>query len=344
MPLRHGVAPSVVATPGGHHGRWPSLAAYLAERFSSIAQAEWLARMQRGEVLDAQGRPVPPSHPFEPQARFYYWRDVPDEAPLPVQERIVFEDDFLVVADKPHFLPVTPKGKHVRETLLSRLRDRLQCAELSPLHRIDRETAGLVLLAKRQATRHTYQSLFARSAVHKLYEALAAVPPGVDLASMPAERISRLEPAGHFMQMREVPVDEAAGRPANAQVAIRVLELIEALPANTGAEPQAADARRFVRLELQPRTGKRHQLRVQMAALGLPLWGDRIYPTLLPEGTDDLANPLRLLAREIAFQDPFTGQGRHFHSGLALHTPHTVSARTTPGTPSAQKAQRSIAE
>lgn len=309
LPLRHGVAPSVVALPSGHRTRWPRLLDFLAERFPAVPREDWLARMQRGEVLDAQGQPVAADHPFVPEARFHYWRDVADEPPLPVQEQIVFEDEWLVVADKPHFLPVTPKGKHVRETLLSRLRDRLQCAELSPLHRIDRETAGLVALAKHRHTRHAYQTLFARGEVHKVYEAIAALPEGFDLRALPSCHVSRLEPAEHFMQMREVPVDVTRGRPANARVEIAPMETC------------VIDDRAFVRLALQPATGKRHQLRVQMAALGLPLWGDRIYPRLQPEGTDEWNNPLRLLARELRFTDPHTGEVRRFRSGLALAWP-----------------------
>lgn len=312
LPLRQGVAPSVVALPSGHRSRWPLLLDFLAERFPTVPREDWAARMARGDVLDAQGQAVAVDHPFVPEARFHYWREVPHEASLPMQEQIVFEDEWLVVADKPHFLPVTPKGKHVRETLLSRLRDRLQCAELSPLHRIDRETAGLVVFAKQRHTRHSYQTLFARGEVHKTYEAIAALPTGVELSALPAHYASRLEPAEHFMQMQEVAADAAQGRPVNARVGIQVMDV------------QASGTQRFVRLALQPATGKRHQLRVQMAALGLPLWGDRIYPTLLPEGTDDWANPLRLLAREIAFTDPLTGGRRHYRSALALHLPSAM--------------------
>jgi len=312
LPLRHGVGPSTVVLPGGHHGRWATLAEFLAQRFPAVTHAQWVQRMQRGEVVDAHGRPVDAAHPFAAQQRYHYYREWPDEPRVPFDETVLFEDDWLLVADKPHFLPVTPKGKHVRETLLSRLRDRLQCAELSPLHRIHRETAGLVVFAKQRHTRHSYQTLFARGEVHKTYEAIAALPTGVELSALPAHYASRLEPAEHFMQMQEVAADAAQGRPVNARVGIQVMDV------------QASGTQRFVRLALQPATGKRHQLRVQMAALGLPLWGDRIYPTLLPEGTDDWANPLRLLAREIAFTDPLTGGRRHYRSALALHLPSAM--------------------
>lgn len=314
LPLRQGVGPSTVALPSGHRDRWPTLADYLAHRFAAVPREEWIARMQRGEVVDAQGQPVAADHPFEPQQRYHYYREWPDEPHVPFDESVVFEDEFLLVADKPHFLPVTPKGKHVRETLLARLRDRTGNAELSPIHRIDRETAGLVVFAKQRTTRHAYQQLFAQSQVHKVYEAIvhqSSDPQGrawADALRVAAvTRRSRLEPSTHFMQMHE---SGKADDIPNAETRIHLLEA-------------RAD---FLRLRLEPRTGKRHQLRVHLMALGLPIVGDRIYPVLRPEGSDEYQHPLRLLASSIAFDDPLTGQRRSFASSLALAWPDTGAA------------------
>jgi len=305
LPLRHGVGPSTVVLPGGHHGRWATLAEFLAQRFPAVSHAQWVQRMQRGEVVDAQGCPVDPAHPFVAQQRYHYYREWPDEPLLPFEESVLFEDDWLLVADKPHFLPVTPKGRHVRETLLARLRDRTGLAELSPIHRIDRETAGVVVFAKQRSTRHAYQQLFADGAVYKRYEAIVSLPAqphSVPPPLQPWVRRSRLEPASHFMQMRES--TDAQALP-NAETRFTALE-------QRGG---------WLRLQLEPSTGKRHQLRVHLTAQGMPIAGDRIYPVLAPEGSDRPDDPLRLLACEIGFVDPVTGATRHFRTAHTLSWP-----------------------
>jgi tRNA pseudouridine32 synthase/23S rRNA pseudouridine746 synthase len=70
--------------------------------------------------------------------------------------------------------------------------------------------------------------------------------------------------------------------------------------------------------QLRPVTGKKHQLRVHLAALGIPIMNDRLYPDVQPGATDDFSLPLKLLARAISFQDPLTGQNRHFESNREL--------------------------
>lgn len=295
LPVRNGIGPSCVGLPAGP---WPSLLAFLVQRFPAISADTWVQRMARGDVVDEAGQAVAADDAYTPHTRLYYYRHLPDEPANPAQETVLYEDDWLVVADKPHFLPVTPGGKHLQQTLLVRLRQSLACPELAPLHRIDRETAGLVLLAKQPATRAAYEALFARHAVRKTYQAIAPWRPGLQF---PITRRSHLAEAAHFMQMQE---RADAPRP-NAETTIELVEI----------------QGRLARYQLTPLTGKRHQLRVHMAALGLPLLGDRIYPTLLPEGTDDPANPLRLLAHRVAFDDPVTGEPREFVSRQALAFP-----------------------
>lgn len=295
LPVRNGVGPSCVGLPAGP---WPNLLAFLVQRFPAISADTWVQRIARGDVVNEAGQAVAADQPYTPHTRLYYYRHLPDEPTNPAQEAVLFEDDWLVVADKPHFLPVTPGGKHLQQTLLVRLRHTLGCPELAPLHRIDRETAGLVLFAKQPATRAAYEALFARHEVRKTYEAIAPSRPGLHF---PLTRRSHLTEAAHFMQMREL----ADAPEPNAETTIELLE-------TQGP---------WARYRLTPRTGKRHQLRVHMAALGLPLLGDRIYPSLLPEGTDDPDNPLRLLAYSMAFDDPVTGQAREFVGRQTLHFP-----------------------
>lgn len=299
LPVRDGVGPSQVALPPGH---WPCMLDFLVERFPAISATEWSERMALGDVVDAAGQRVAPRQAYLPRGRLFYYRTVPDETPNAAQACVLFEDELLVVADKPHFLPVTPSGDYLQETLLVRLRRQLGLDALTPLHRIDRETAGVVLFAKQPATCAGYHTLFASRQVAKAYQAIAPANP---LLRFPLTRASTLVAADHFMQMREAPGDAANGREPNARTDIDLIET----RGDTG------------RYRLRPLTGKRHQLRVHMAALGLPILGDRIYPRLLPQGGDEIGNPLRLLAEQIAFRDPVTGEDRSFSSRQRLHFP-----------------------
>ena len=297
LPVRDGVGPSQVALPVGD---WACMLDFLVQRFPAISPTEWSARMAAGDVVDATGQRVAPAQPYAPFRKLYYYRTVPNEAANTAQASVLFEDELLVVADKPHFLPVTPSGDYLQQTLLVRLRRQLGLEALTPLHRIDRETAGIVLFAKQPATCAGYHALFAGRAVAKIYQAIA---PSSPLLLFPLTRASTLVTSDHFMQMREAAA--APGRQPNALTEIELLETWK----NRG------------RYRLRPLTGKRHQLRVHMAALGLPILGDRIYPCLLPQGGDEIGNPLRLLAESIAFRDPVTGQARSFTSRLRLHFP-----------------------
>lgn len=296
LPTRDGVGPSCVALPAGP---WPRAIDFLVARFPHVPAAEWHARMTQGDVVDEAGQCIVPASPYRPHGKLFYYRNLPQEKRRAAEDTVLFEDELLVAADKPHFLPVTPSGKYLQETLLVRLRRRLGIDTLTPLHRIDRETAGIVLFAKEPHTLRHYEALFAQRAVEKTYEAIA---PWREDLRFPLVRQSVLEDGANFMQMREAASDAGSPRPPNAHTTIELLQTQGAL----------------ARYRLVPLTGKRHQLRVHMAALGLPIVGDRIYPVLLPEDSDDPANPLRLLAARIAFRDPLTGQAREFRSGQTL--------------------------
>ncbi|MDM4766509.1 pseudouridine synthase [Pelomonas sp. SE-A7] len=298
LPLLHGVNASAVACPAGP---WLLLLDFLAERLSLVAREDWLARMERGEVLDEQGQVLPAATPYRQGRRVFYYRLLDHEDPIPFEARVLFRDEQLLVVDKPHFLPVTPKGRYVQQTLLVRLQRELGIGTLSPIHRLDRETAGLTLFSLQPAQRDAYQRLFRERLVEKVYEAIAPAPP-LDL-TLPMNCRSRLvEREGEaFMQMQQLP-----GEP-NAETRIAMIETL---------------AGGLARYELRPRTGIKHQLRAQMNALGLPILGDRIYPVLQPvEDRPDYSRPLQLLARRIAFEDPLSGQPRSFESGMRLMAP-----------------------
>ncbi|MEW6695388.1 MAG: pseudouridine synthase [Pseudomonadota bacterium] len=306
IPMRDGVSPSCVALPRLRHSPWPTLLDYLAERLPRIPRDEWRARLRAGEVLDDDGRALDEHTPYLHGQRVYYWRTVAAEPPIPFRETVLFRDEHLLVVDKPHFLPVTPGGRYVRESLLVRLKAALGLPELSPLHRIDRETAGLVLLSVRAADRDAYQRLFRERRVDKTYEAIA---PWRDDLTWPQRRVSHLrEDETAFFRMREAAPEE--GLLPNSETWIEPIERL------------GPDGR-WARYRLRPVTGKRHQLRVHMAALGLPILGDQFYPVTRrgPGEPEDYAQPLRLLAHAIAFDDPVTQQRRAFQSALRLARP-----------------------
>ena len=299
LPMRDGVSASVVSVPDGA----PHLLDFLAQRMPGISRREWAERLAQGLVLQENGQSALPGQTCHVGQRFYYYRHLPHEPVLPCQAQVLYEDEHLLVADKPHFMPVTPSGRYVQQSLLVQLKRLTGCADLVPLHRIDRETAGLVLLGKRLQDRDAYHALFRNQKIHKTYHAVAPSPQGLDL---PSRYTSRLVPGEPFFRTQEVP-----GTP-NSETRIRVLKT-EGLRAL---------------YQLEPLTGKRHQLRVHMNALGLPIEGDQFYPTVLrgPDEPDDFSQALQLLAQSVGFDDPVTGQARKWVSALRL----TLSSATIP--------------
>lgn len=283
-------APSRLQLPPGE---WGTLLDGLCARFPAIGRDAWRERFARGRVQDADGGALAVDAPYRVGMEVRYFREVPDEPRIPFEARILHADADLVVADKPHFLPVMPAGRFLRETLLSRLQAELGNADLVPLHRIDRETAGLVLFSANMKTRSAYQDLFRKRLIEKSYETIA--PPLPNLA-MPHVRRSRLQAGEPFFRMCDVD-----GAP-NSETRIDVLE-------------RGAHAWRYA---LQPVSGRKHQLRVHMAALGAPIVNDSMYPELHERAVDDFSRPLQLLAKALRFVDPLDGRARAFESRRSL--------------------------
>ena len=342
--MRDGVSASRVAV---HPGPWVTVAQFLQARMPTVA--DWHQRLLRGEVLDATGRAVHERAPAEAGAVLWYWRQPPPEPRLPFEVEVLFQDEHLVIVDKPHFMSVTPGGQHLHETVLVRLKKQLQIGTLVPMHRLDRETAGVMAFIVRPDDRNAYQGLPREQRVHKVYEAVAPWRADLLLPQVYSSRLASQDGDG-FMQMLTLP-----GEP-NAHTRI---ELIQRWDAPAGADPDAsasasasagavadadadADAgddaaqpraplatptaatpsTTLAHYRLTPLTGRKHQLRVQLCALGLPIVGDRIYPRLWPQPapgtTPDYSQPLQLLARELTFTDPCNGQPRHFVSRRRL--------------------------
>ncbi|MBP5115371.1 pseudouridine synthase [Pseudomonas protegens] len=274
-------------------GSWATVLDCLCDHFKAISREQWLDRIARGRVLDGQGQPISLELAYREGLRIHYFREVPDEKVIPVEETILYADEHLVVADKPHFLPVTPAGEYVEQTLLRRLIRRLGNPHLVPLHRIDRHTAGLVLFSANPDSRSAYQALFPTRKIEKRYEAIAAALPQLNFPLLHKSRLVDGEP---FFRMRE------AQGPSNTETAIEVREKHGEL----------------WRYALYPVTGKKHQLRVHMNALGAAICNDPFYPEVLKDIEDDYARPLKLLAQGLRFIDPLSGQEREFESRISL--------------------------
>lgn len=290
LPIRDGVAPSYLWVTTSFDG---GMLGFLAARFADVTAQSWLERMARGDVVDGGGARLAPDSAVKSGMRIWYYRELEAETPIPFDAQVLFQDAHLLVADKPHFLPTIPSGRFVRETLLVRLKKTLALPHLTPIHRLDRETAGVVIFSHNPATRGAYQSLFQKRAVKKTYEALAAPMPA---RTFPFTHRSRMVDGEQFFVMREEP-----GEP-NSET---LVELI-------------ARHGELAHYRLHPHTGRKHQLRLHMASLGTPILNDAFYPVALPCKGDDFSAPLQLLARSIGFDDPLTGKARSFSSERVL--------------------------
>jgi tRNA pseudouridine32 synthase/23S rRNA pseudouridine746 synthase len=286
------VDPVRVRLPVG--GPWETARDYLVARLTGAGEGVVDGMLRDGRIVRADGEPLAHDAPFTPGLYVFFHRELPAEVPVPFPLDVLYQDDTLVVADKPHFLATTPRGGHVAETALARLRRGLDLPHLSPAHRLDRLTAGVALFVVRPQARAAYQELFQSRAVRKEYEAVAPYAPSL---ALPLVRRSRIEKQRGELTAREVP-----GEP-NAETRVELLERIG---------PSHA------RYRLLPATGRTHQLRVHLDALGIPIVNDPLYPAVLATAPDDFSRPLQLLARALEFTDPLTGELRRFESRRAL--------------------------
>jgi tRNA pseudouridine32 synthase/23S rRNA pseudouridine746 synthase len=285
--------PSIVTMPKVDKP-YPSILAFLTRRFPAISSEIWEKRISEGKVLGEKSEQITLDTEYAPLKRLLYFREVHTEPVIPFAEKILFMDDEILVACKPHFLPVTPGGRYVDECLLNRLRCSTGIEDLAPLHRIDRETAGIVLFSVNKSSRGLYGSLFMNGLVEKTYMALSACLPTEAEVSMEVEnRIERGEP---WFRVKTAP-----GK-ANARSMIKLLEIRDGK----------------ARFALHPKTGKTHQLRIHMSGLGFGILNDRLYPELQPEREDNFDTPLQLLAKTVRFPDPLSGETREFTSEREL--------------------------
>ncbi|MFD3961264.1 MULTISPECIES: RluA family pseudouridine synthase [Streptomyces] len=295
LPQRDGIDAVRVRLPEGPGGAWSTVGEYLVARFGGAIGAERVAAMlDAGRFVGADGVPVRGGEPYAAGLSLWFHRDFAPEEPVPFPIGIVYRDAHLVVADKPHFLATTPRGRHITQTAVARLRRELGVPALQPAHRLDRLTAGLVLFVVRPEERGAYQTLFRDRLVRKEYEAVAPYDPEL---ALPRTVRSRIVKERGVLAAREEPGE------ANSESHVELVEHRGALG----------------RYRLLPATGRTHQLRVHMNALGVPIVHDPLYPVVEPEGAgEDWDRPLQLLARRLEFTDPVSGEPRRFVSGLRL--------------------------
>lgn len=271
---------------------------YLIIKFPYIDAQIWRQRIANGKVHYHDGSLITAQSLFQPQQRVYYYREVENEPSIPFEETIIFQDQHILVAYKPHFLAVTPGGIYVNECLQNRLRHSTGIEALQALHRLDRVTAGLVIFSVNPESRHIYHHLFETRKIHKTYQAIAKINETENLIGQKWEVKNRIVQSEPRFRMQ---VTEGE---ANSHSVIQCLQ-------------QSTQKALF---ELNPVTGKTHQLRVHMQALGWPILNDKCYPQLQPLSEDNYSAPLQLLAKELQFIDPVTQQPRCFSydSNLSL--------------------------
>lgn len=285
--------PSVVTMPKAEKP-YPSILAFLCGRFPVISREIWEKRFAEGKVLDENAQRLTLETNYAPLRRIFYFREVCSEPVIPFAEKILFHNDEILVACKPHFLPVTPGGRYVDECLLNRLRSSTGIEDLAPLHRIDRGTAGIVLFSVNKKNRGLYGKLFLHGLVEKTYQALAVCHPLQETASWNVQ--TRIERGDPRFRMKTAPGE------VNARSIIKLV----------------AVKGEMARFTLQPQTGKTHQLRIHMSSLGFGILNDRFYPELQAESEDNFDSPLQLLAQRLRFNDPLSGRNSEFTSEREL--------------------------
>lgn len=327
LPVRNGVNATRLHLP--RTGSWDTVSQYLLERFGHVDPEGILRRFDEGEIVGLGGVPLNRQTPMGEHEFIWYYRSLPVETPIPFDARILHQDEHLLVVDKPHFLPTTPGGKFIQESALVRLRNQTGIDDLVPMHRLDRATAGVILFAVNPETRGAYQMLFERREIAKRYKAVVALAPGEGLetgvvlqangehnqvrtaeelrallAGMPMTYENRMSKVKG--QLRSIVED---GEP-NAQTLINVQAIGRSAGFHAGTEVALMD--------LEPHSGKTHQLRIHLASLGLGIVNDAFYPRLWDLAPDDYDRPLQLLAHTISFIDPLTGTPRSFSSAQRL--------------------------
>ncbi|HSN35573.1 MAG TPA: RluA family pseudouridine synthase [Arthrobacter sp.] len=322
LPVRDGVNATRLRLPD--EGPWNTAMDYMLHRWGHIDPQGIEDRFDAGEIVGEAGIPLDRATPLRKHTFIWYYRTLPPESRIPVELSILHQDEHLLVVDKPHFLPTTPGGTYIQESALVRLRNQLDLPDLIPMHRLDRMTAGILLLSTNPETRGKYQVLFEKRQVQKEYECVAAAEPAPGHPAVDFPTVVR----NRMTKSRSYLLAEVIDGEPNTETRIERLRTLvdpESLHGADVPSPETPDAGtssgvpgRRALYRLEPHSGKTHQLRVHMASLGLGIVNDAFYPDLLDKAPDDYGKPLQLLARGIRFMDPITGRPVEYRSGLEL--------------------------
>lgn len=309
LPIRDGLNPTHARVAEGPITAWDfvhNLIETQRHRHPDDNDAALQARFTANEVVSQDGTPLSPDSILATNAMVYFYRIPAPETPVPYDIPILHEDEHLLVIDKPPFMATMPRARHITETATVRLRRMTGNNELSPAHRLDRLTSGILVFTKNHSVRGAYQTLFAERRVTKTYEAIA---PLADVSPGTVWR-SRMEKTPGELQGCIVEGE------VNAITEVGGVEPVDKAPyeAIHGSLPELA------KYTLKPQTGKTHQLRLHMLQAGIPIIGDPIYPVIFPAEAEDMRIPMHLTATEISFADPLNDTTRHFKSQLPLHT------------------------
>lgn len=305
-----------------------TIADYLVARFYPNDPQIIHARFNTGEVRLDDGTILSSDSPYMPGERIWYFRELADEPQLPSDMPVLYEDEHVLAIDKPHFLPTTPRGSYIAQTALTKLRVREQNPLLIPIHRLDRPTAGVLLFAKTVQARRPFQMMFQHRQASKTYRAVAPVPADVTAAEQ-ALSTEGLQVRSHIqkirdqLQVQQLSEQECAaqGVEPNTLTTVKILRTFTpSAQAVEGwrAEPALNKKQEWALYDLEPHTGKTHQLRAHLNLLGSPILGDVLYPQVLPDTPDRPEYPLQLLAYSLHFEHPITGERVDLHSGRSL--------------------------
>ena len=303
LPIRDGLNPTRLHLPPGEE--WGTVLDYLLHRFPAD-ERRLREQIDSGEVVASSGVPITASTAYAPRDFVYFYRDVEREERVPFEVDVLYRDERILVVDKPHFLSTMPRGRFIVESALTRLRRDLGLPTLSPAHRLDRLTAGVLMFTVDPQVRGAYQTMFAAGLVGKEYLAVARYDPLLDLPITVRSRI---------VKHRGTPRAEEQAGPPNAETRIEVV-------ATDGS---------FALYRLRPRTGKTHQLRLHLNSLGIPIVGDNFYPEITDDDPTDYRRPLQLLASSLEFDDPVSGEHVRFESRRSLRWPMTEGGAISEG-------------
>jgi 23S rRNA pseudouridine1911/1915/1917 synthase len=281
---------------------------YLSEKIRRLSRERLHGIIQRGVLCEE--RRLKPSTPVYPGLSFHIRRPASAEPETPTELPALFQDDWLLVLDKPAGLPIHPTARYHKGTLVSLLRERFGETFAEPAHRLDRETSGLVVCGRTTESCRVLGRLFVSRDVHKEYLAICEGHPPEDSFSVDAPIAE-----GTVLIRIAVRIDPVEGKESRTRFQVLQRFTREGQP--------------FALLRCYPETGRQHQIRIHLREAGFPLVGDKMYGPdpgyfdrfskhcLEPEAWVKLRLPRHALhAAHISFPHPGTGQTVSFASPL----------------------------